>query len=377
MPTATMNNGAAAATDAPLPLVPFTRGARERVEPFHDKTTTIAASSRQVGPEDVLAHGFLRHLLIEVEGTVPSDNSADVAFANDAPWSALGNVDLLDAAGGNPIVQLSGYELFLANKYGAYVGGQSDPRKSPAYSTTDGTDAAGGNFHYILRVPVEISGRDGLGALKNQNAGQTYKLRYSLSPSDELYTTAPTALPEVRVRAWLESWTQPNAADLFGNPVAQLPPAHGTLQQWSTYVANIESGAQTIRLPRVGNHVRCLVAIVRNSSGVRTAANFPDPVELTYDGNVLDNISKAAARDRVAGRYGFDGADDAAGGLDSGVFVWTYHHDLDGRPGHEMRDLYLPTTQATDLSVRGSFGGSGTLTIVTNDVAARGGIYPV
>lgn len=355
--------------DAPTILVPFTRGSRERVEPFHDKSTQQAASSRQVGPEDVLAHGFLRHLIIEVIASDGAKGAATVAADEDAPFSLLGTVELQDV-NGNPIVQLTGFELAMANKYGAYAG-QSDPRKSPSFTALD----VNGNGSFLLRVPVEISGRDALGALKNQNAGQTYKLRYNVAASSDVFTVAPDTLPTVRVRAWLESWTQPQATDLFGNLVSQLPPAHGTMQYWSSYVANIEAGAQTIRLPRVGNHIRALVAILRDTSGDRSTANFPDPVELAYDGNILDNVSRSLARNRVAERYELDEVDDAAGGLDSGVFVWGYHHDLDGRPGHEMRDLYLPTTQGTDLSIRGSFGGAGTLTILTNDVAAAGGIY--
>ena len=352
-------------------IVPFTRGARERTEPFHDKTTTQQTSSRQVGPEDVLAHGTMRHLVVHVTATGGDHSTSGAVAAADAPFNLLSSVELLDV-NGNPIVQLDGYQLAIAaNKYGAYAF-MSDPRKSPAFSALDGDDNGG----FLVRIPVEISGRDGLGALKNQHAAQTYKFKYTVAPDSDVFTTSPdTTLPDVRVRAWLESWTQPKPTDLFGNAIAQQPPAAGTMQFWSSYVANVESGAQTIRLPRVGHHIRTIVAILRTSAGARTTTNFPDPIELTYDGNVLDNVSRDLLRHRIAERYDLDGADDAAGGLDTGVFVWDFSHDLDGKPGHEMRDLYLPTTQATELALRGSFGAAGRLTILTNDVAARGGIF--
>lgn len=357
--------------EAPLTVVPFVRGSRERTEPFHDRTTTMTTSTRQVGPEDVLAHGFMRHLAVHVTVSGGDDTDPNAAGAEDSPFNVIGTIELLDV-NGNPIVQLSGYELFLANKYGAYSF-MSDARKSPVHVELD-TDGNGGFF---VRVPVEISGRDALGALKNQNAGQTYKLRYTIAPSTEVYGTVPdTTLPDVRVRAWLESWTQPRPTDLFGNPVAALPPAHGTMQFWTTFVANVDAGAQTIRLPRVGNHIRTLIAVFRNTSdGLRSTLNLPTNIELTYDGNVIDNVSRDLLRHRMAERYDLDGSDDAAGGLDTGVIVWDWSHDLDGRPGHEMRDLYLPTTQATELALRGTFGAAGRLTVVTNDVAAAGAIY--
>lgn len=352
-------------------IVPFTRGARERTEPFHDTSTTLATGSRTVGPVDVLAHGFMRHvvLLVTLENGAQGANPA--VTDEDAPFNVFDNIELQDV-NGNPIFQTDGFGLYLANKYGAYSF-MSDPRRSPVFSDVD----ADGNATFLVRIPVEISGRDGLGALKNQHAAQTYKLRYTIAPDSELFTTSPDTLPDVRVRAWLESWAQPKPTDLFGNQIAQQPPASGTMQFWSEYQPNVESGQQTIRLPRVGHHIRTIVAVLRTAAGARSTANFPDPVEFTYDGNVLDNVARDVMRHRIAERYGFDGSADAAGGLDTGVFVWDFSHDLDGKPGHEMRDLYLPTTQATELVVKGTFGGAGTLTLLTNDVAARGGIYAV
>lgn len=353
------------------PLGPFVRGSRHRSEPFHDRTDTIGATAIQRGPEDVAAFGFIRHVLVLVEATGGAAGSATVAAAEDAPFSVLDQVSLADV-NGNPLVgPLSGFELYLANKYGAYTGGLLDPKQSPGYSAPD----SDGNFSFLLRLPVEISGRDALGALTNQNAGQTYKVSYTIAPSGQVYDEAPDTLPDVRVRAWLEAWTQPKGADLLGNPVAQMPPAHGSMQMWTRWTYNHASGSNQVRFPRVGNSIRTLVAVLRDSDGARTNDEWPDPVQLRVDGNTLDNVARAVLRHRMAEQYGFDGADDAAGGLDTGVFAWSYAADLDGRPGFEMRDAYLATTQATRLEVEGSFGGAGTLAVLTNDVASAGNIF--
>lgn len=347
-------------------VVPFSRGAVERTDPFHDTSTQLATSARQVGPVDVLARGFARHLVLEV--TASGGAGGGAVAEEDAPFSVFDEVALLDV-NGDPICQLTGYECFVANKYGRWVP-LSDARALPSFSAVD----ANGDFTFRLRIPIEISGRDGFGALLNENASQTYKLRYTLAPAGNIYSTSPvTTLPSVRVKASLESWTKPREVDLFGNPVARKPPAHGSQQFLSHQVYNIDSGQQTVRLSRVGNHIRLLAFILRTGAapgGARSTSDWPSEIELLVDGNVIDNLSRTHLRDRMAERYRLDGADNAAQGLDAGVFVWDFAHDLDGEPGHELRDGYLRTTPATDLSIRGQFGGTADqLVVLTNDVA--------
>lgn len=348
------------AADAPARA--FVAGSRERTQPFHDRSTQLGSSGTQVGPEDVTAFGFLRHLVVFVEATGGAAGAATVAANEDAPFSVLDDVTLHDV-NGNPIVRLSGYELYLANKWGAY-NFLTDPKQRPSYEAVD----ADGNFGFLLRIPVQVSGRDGFGSLVNQNAGQTYKMTYTLAGAAQVYDTAPDTLPTVRTRAWLEAWTPPRSAGTDGAGFKQAPPAHGSVQFWRRFPVNIEAGAQTIRLPHVGNHIRTIVAALR-SDGSRSTEAFPDPVQLHIDGNVLDNIARPFLRDRMAERYGFDAAEDAPGGLDAGVMVWDFQHDLDGKAGFETRDGYLATTQATNLELSGTFGASGVLTILTNDVA--------
>lgn len=352
----------------PVPLIPFVRASRERTELADDRSTQIQTSSRAVGPLDVPASGFLRFLVLQVEATGGAQGAAVVAATEDAPFAVFDDITLSDV-NGNPIFgPLNGYHAYLAEKYGAYSH-ITDARQLPSFSGV----AATGNFAFTLRIPIEISPRDALGALANQSASQTYKLRYSIAPSSSIYTTAPaTTLPTVRVRAWLEAWAQPRPENAFGQPQEESPPAHGTTQYWSSAVYNLNAGEQTIRLTRMGNLVRTIVAILR-SGGARTDANFPDPIRFEYDGSLIEQVSRGIFIDRIVQRYGFVAAANVANGRDTGVFVWEFTHDLDGKPGYELRDLYLPTTQATRLDLRGSFTGANTLTVLTNDVAVPAG----
>jgi hypothetical protein len=68
-------------------------------------------------------------------------------------------------------------------------------------------------------------------------------------------------------------------------------------------------------------------------------------------------------------------ANDAAQGLDNGVFVYDFMHEFDGMLGRENRDLWLPTLGSTRLELQGSFGAAGTLTVLTNDVAIAGNVF--
>lgn len=363
---------------APVSVVPFTRSAREHEEIFVDITQQIGASAVQLPQQDVAAYGYLRGIDLLVEATGGVGGAATVAAAEDAPWSALAEVVLKDVNGAPIVGPLSGYDLYLLNKWGGYDANQPDPKQRRSYSAVATGAGASGNFSFSLRIPVEVNRRDGLGALANMNAASTYKVAVTLAPSSAIYTTAPaTTLPSVRVRATLEAWTQPTPADLRGNPQAQTPPAHGTTAYWSKTTLNIASGTQQPRLPRVGNYLRNVILVMRDNAGSRSVGGgyFPDPMAVYWDTRLLTQRLRTKWQDTMVRRADMTGANEAARGLDNGVFVYDFCHDFDGLIGNELRDGWLPTTQSTRLEVQGTFTGAGVLTVLTNDVAPQGEIF--
>lgn len=356
---------------APGPAVmanPFTRAATEHVEPFDDRSVLVTTSgSTAVGPIDVPAFGYLRHVLLLVQATGGVGGGATVAAHEDSPWRAIRDIQITDVNGVPLIGPITGYELYLINKYGAYNFDQ-DMANSPAFSNVVAGAGASGNFSFLLRIPLEIAERDALGALPNMNSSATYKLWFTIAPATEVYTTAPaTTLPTVRVRSFLEAWTQPPAADLRGMPNITQPPAMGTTQFWSKSVFNVNAGDQRIRLTRVGNLIRNLLFVFRNATPVRNSTNFPDPVRVEWDGKILFNEASLIMQHYMRERNGF--------APDTGVFAVQLTTDLDYKPGNEMRDQYIATTQATRLELVGTFGAAGTLTVLTNDVAPAGDVF--
>ncbi len=346
-----------------VPAVSFPRAARRRREPIFSEADVLGAVSVAHNGLEVPANGFLRHLLILVTGTGGNNGAAVVDPAPDAPWNVLSEVTFADVNGAPIIPPLTGYELYLLNKYGGYAW-SADPRAVPAFTDVD----AEGNFSFLLRIPLEISRRDALGSLPNMNAAETFKVGYTLAPAATVFTVEPDDLPTITVQAWTEVWSAPLPRNAQGAPQATVPPDLGVVQFMSRQIANVNAGEQTVRHTRVGNAIRNLIYVGRTGAGARADTVFPANARLTLDTVPLDQIPPLILRSAMAEAYGYGGTIDAEGGLDTGVWVWTFADDLDGHPGEEMRDAWLPTTAASRLELQGSFGAAGTLTILTNDV---------
>lgn len=337
-----------------LPPIPFTAAAHEHTEPITTDTAgAIGAAQNPRGPYDVPAYGFLRHIVLEVDlsgGTL----GAGVLSA-DFPWNVLQNIQLLDVNGAPIFGPLDGYAALWANIIGGYSYRQ-DPRLGPWY---DGTI----NGTFLLRIPIEIARHNGYGALANQNAAAAYKLSYTVNTTS-VFSTAPTAPPNVTVKSWLEAWSQPTATDLTGRPQQREPVGHGTAQFWTSFTkAGLAAGQQNLVLPRVGNMIRDLVFIARDAAGARSAAVMPDPIQLVWDARQLRNESQNLHRQRLAESL------ENGVTLDTGVFAFNFNNLVLGHAGDEEPNLWLPTVQATRLEVAGNSAAAGTIQIITNDVA--------
>lgn len=350
----------------PQILMPFTRAAHEHTEPFWDNSLALDASTHAVGPVSLPAYGFARSVIVMVTATGGADSGETVAFNADAPWNIINNIQLTDVNGAPIFGPTGGYNFMLANLFGGYVFNQA-PINSPLFSTVAGSGASG-NFSFMLRIPLEITSRDGLGSLPNQNAASTYKVSYTQGASSAIYSTPPDTLPTVRVRMYLEAWTQPQPLDLRGAPQATVPPAMGTTQFWSETTSTYGSGFQTIQLPRVGNLIRQFIVVTRGADDSARTDEFTadTALQVQWDGRILLNEIPQVRKNYQAERFNI--GDNAAANL-TGVYVYDFIHDLIGKGGEELRDLYLPTTQATRLEIVGTLTEQTNVSIFTNDVA--------
>lgn len=349
---------------------PFIKASRERTLMGPSGPTLNVFDTQSQGPYDleIPAGGFLRGLHIDVTATGGSDANADAD--QDGPFSVLQNVTLQDVNGNILVGPFSGFELYLIEKYGGYWN-MGDAKLKPSYTAV----AVSGNFAFSLYIPVEISGRDGYGSLPNQNSSQTFKLQYQIGTLAQVYgTNVPAAgeAPDLAISVGLDIWDQPPPTGPRGEANEQMPPGLGATQYWRPSTYTLPSGNFTQRFGRVGNNIRNLILVHRNTSdSLRSTTNFPSTYRLQIDDKAFDHNTRARLRDRMAKQYGYGAAADAAEGLDTGVFVWNFDHDLDGKPGFSNRHGLLETHEGTKLEILGDTGAAATLKVITNDIASQ------
>lgn len=373
-PSGTQGSNTAQHGNQPKKL-PFTASARMHREQMALTTSTVAHTgaawtATQITEQAIPSYGFLRGLWLRVTATGGTGTVAAVAKA-DAPFSALGVISITDPDGA-PIYSVnSGYTAYLIHKYGGYFAGASDPKKDPYYKGVQTT----GDFQFQLYLPIEIEERNGFGALPNTDSGKQYKLNINVNASGQVYSTAPTAAPNLALKVWASCWTQPPASDVLQRALTRQPPMVGSTQYWTRSVMTMAAGTNFGKyFGRVGNVVRGWIFVYRVGSArvANATTKFPNPATIYRDGYNYDVIDKNLWLQTAAERYGLTAPVETAGGLDNGVFPYMFIFDLDGRPGNELRGQWWPTLQSSRIQLTGSFGTAGTLEVITNDVAPTG-----
>jgi hypothetical protein len=322
-------------------------------------TGTVPLTTWFLPPNNVI-----RGIVVEVTAVVPSNNSATVAFQADAPLNWASTL-AWTTSGGTPIVgAFNSYDHGCVQKYGGYAT-QNDPRQSAVYAAVTGSGATGGNFTLVQRIPVEVVSRSGLGSLSNTSTESPMQLQMTLNASTAIYSTAPTALPNVTVKtSVLGYWSGPAGR--------ATPMAFGTTSFWNEQTYNGMSGQQNTTLqapPGFGNPQRTWIFINRLASGgARSSSAFPNPLLLQFRGNpLLDSVDQLLWQDEMSRSYGYVNAIDTPGGLDTGVFVINFNRGtLTNGVGAESVDGYLGTDGGDPLAINGSFPSASTLYLLSN-----------
>src|SRR5438552_16256806 len=275
-------------TQAPVqPNIPFVAAAHEHTEPFPVITREYSAALGAETTEfNVPSYGYLRAIWLDVR--IPVQEAETGTENEDGVFSALGGITLLDTNGAPIFGPLTGFNTFLTNLYGGYTY-QQDPRALPNYQTIEKKSP---KFRFQLRIPVEISHHDGTGCIGNQNASAPYRVRLTMEPAKgtnaDLFLAEPTwkVGAKLEIKPYLESWSLQNAQDALGRPQAQLPPNYGTVQYWSERnVSGLVAGLNNVQLLRVGNLIRNLIFVGRETSatGKRSDKVLPEFPLLNWD----------------------------------------------------------------------------------------------
>jgi hypothetical protein len=373
-PVATLpaRRGSTAAPAAPAaPSIPFTRAAFEHIEgPFSPASIQMNGVAHAFQFPDVPSHGYMADIVIMVTAAGGDDGNTDAVAAADAPWNVLDNIQLVDTSLVPIVGPLSGYDLYLINLLGGYdfsssIAGENGAAPDPTFTPID----VDGNFTFTLRIPVQLSNRDAVGALANQTASAPYRLTATLQPSSVVYSTPPDTLPVVTVQCWLESWSQPAPMNNAGGAQTVQPPALGTTQFWSVQIDNLNQGYQDWRLQKMGYLIRTVILQFRDADdGDRDSSVIPPSLNFLIDGQQREaGQSPQILRQRTYKRT--DGII-----VPAGVLVYDFTHELSGHIGDDLRDLLVPTTPATNWRYQGTLGGAATLRTLINDVSVPAGM---
>lgn len=375
-----MADGTAQATQAALPFTIASRASTRN-------SFTVPATPLGTGtvtppntPVQIPAVGFARSITIEF--TVTATGGTPTLNA-DAPWSLINQVTLKTSSGSNLIAPLSGYEWYLANKYGGFnkglvtpLGINQDPKIDRSYV------ASGTQLHFYLEVPIELDQSQALGSIPALASNRSYQLELSYNSIGTVFGgTIPTAV-SVAADATVNYWDVPGAATPGGVPQQTEPFGLGTTSLWQKEVPILAPGEQYTRSNNTGNVVREIILISRTSAGVRNDVDWTPIFELFIDNNPQIRLKKGEFQRMMQNYFGFNNsALDSAGGLDTGVYVLPFQAFAGGSHGDtsSSRAQLLATLDSTLLQFHGTSWGSGvaggTLTILSNVVSSANAAF--
>lgn len=352
---------------------PKARPFRSGVQAHQEPTTTITgvpSTSPIPWQYDIPSYGFLIELYLRITVTGGVGSGTAAVYRADAPFSWIQTIQFLDVNSTPIIFQITGHDLYLLNKYGGFKY-SSDAKQGWLYSQ----GGIGGNSVFTLRIPIQIRSRDCLGALPNKNNATAYKILGAFAPLTDVFSTnpAPTTPTLISMQVVMSAWWEPEATDLRGRPQAQVPPGNNTTMYTAKQVFTHSGGSVTHQIKRLGYLYRNLILVQRDQGAppARSDTILPDPMTVIYEGQNLTILPRDLLRHRMVEDYGYTAGLDAAGGVDTGVYVLPYTTDFGLQPGDECANGYLPTTSASRVELQGSAGAAGTLGILINDVAAR------
>lgn len=377
--------------------VPFPIASLKRIrQAFDTGNLTLGQSVSAI--EIPAAGGYLRYMEMQVSGTTAA-NAATVVFAPDAPHNALSFIEFLPPSGDPPIVPHTGYQLMLWNKYGAFSQATpfSDPRRDPNYSVTSGAGATGGSFAVTLRLPFEIDPASGFCSITNSAANKSYLLNLTVNTSGQIYTTAPTNPPTIRVVGYMYYWDEPQSQTRQGTSQVPGPLGLGSFSQLRIDQPPITAGDKYIKVNNAGPVLRMLGFTLRASNTSRASVAAGDiPATWDFVFNTRDRwlIADSLLLSDMAEFFGYGGAyagtniaptfpvADGPMGLDTSVRFFPYFLESGslGTPANGPRSQYQITADATLTQIRGiSFGATvATMEILSNLVrpASAAALYP-
>lgn len=353
---------------APTGGIRFPVASRPQVRQSAQATVSNLAGGVSFAPIQLPATGWVRKISVYVTAAYACA-SAGAVVAGDAPFNLLAGITLTDATG-QPITQpISGYGLYLVNKYlpSEYAGSYANnPHMGPefGYSAT----ATAGTATYRLDLELEQDRKTGYGCIPNLDSNASLQLKIDAAPASVAFAGTTPSAATVSVVVEQHYWA-PVGGTMGGLPVQTTPAGPGDFLEtrYENQAVNAAS-ENTFVFTNRGGYIKGLILVSR-AAGVRTDFAAGTNVGLVYDNNPVDEgFRYESFRDRMRRDNGYLGADlttsyaplsaGVLSGLDRGVLVWNFDHMVDGRdtwlatrPGTLLQAKFTPGAAATQAEV--------------------------
>lgn len=332
---------------------------------FANAQSASNANATSMQPIPLPATGFVRRISVFFECDVTGTTLAKVA--GDAPFNLISGISLTDATGQSIIQTISGYNLYLVNKYipGSMDNAPfTDPRMGTEYSYA--VSATSATIKFRLDLDLEQDKDTAYGCIPNLDANASLQLRIDLAPISVAVGGTVTA-SNVSARIEQHYWA-PVSSTTGGVPNMTVPAGFGdyveTRYENQTVSGNSEN---TVAATNRGGLIRA-VLLVSRANGVRKDFKPKSNVGLVYDNNAVDEgISIESHKDSIRRSTGYVGPEhkldystalNGLPGLDQGVLVYDFASQggerdtwLSTRVGTLLQFKVTPDSDATQLEI--------------------------
>lgn len=350
---------------------PFVTGTRTLESEVYTQTVTQNTGTQALTPYEFQVDGYLAGALISVTATT-AGNAATTAFKADGPFSVLSSIIFEDIGGKQVMGPITGWNLYVLNRFGGFVY-NADVKANATYTVTSGAGTTGGSYRFVMRLPIQVRRRDGMASLPNRNASATFKIKMVVSPIVDVYSTAPTNAPSVKVEVQQHGWATSDNRDYKGSAVAPTPNGVGSLMYTDLETIQLGAGKFNQRMATFGGLLRLLVFELRDSNGSRSQgeSDWPTLFEVEIDKVKVYSRSPVVWDTFMAEDYGLSNTAESVTATNTkinGTKVLHWLDDFGLQPGAENSFRYQPVTPSTAIQLSGSVGGSGahTLTVLKN-----------
>lgn len=357
--------------------IPFTVASRPQKRYANVQTVSNLASGGSFQVVQLAATGWVRRVSLFFTQTVTSA-SAGAVVAGDGPFNLISGITLTDATG-QPVMQpISGYNLYLVNKYlpGGSVATNdprafSNPHLGPEFAFA--STATTGTATFRLDINFEQDFKTGYGCIPNLDSNASLQLKVDYAVYSVALTGTTTSAASLTMRTEQEYWA-PVSGSLAGAAVEQSPPGAGDYLETRYETQTVSASSENlVTLTNRGGLVKGVLLISR-AAGVRTAITAASNLGILLDNQPInEGVPIESHYDQERRMFGYYGADlttsyapltaGVMAGLDRGVVPINF----DGLSGG--RDSWLNTRAGSLFQIKVTPGASATTLEVVTQLA--------